>query len=158
MLSGATSFFYEEMRNQNSRRKRRYTQKLVFTETIIMFMNNTGEPNIFRKSSICHISLVAYSQTIRVSKLKTATMGKKLNGRLFRVNGKPFRVNGELFRVHGKLFHIDFSSCEGSFLAIIGMFGWVVRRFQEASPSYFLYFTRKSQRYAEIKSLSIVVR
>ena len=46
-----------------------------------------------------------YSQTIRVSKLKTATMGKKLNGRLFRVNGKPFRVNGELFRVHGKLFH-----------------------------------------------------
>ena len=62
-------------------------------------------------------------------------MGKKLNGRLFRVNGKPFRVNGELFRVHGKLFHIDFSSCEGSYLAIIGMFGWVVRRFQEASPS-----------------------
>ena len=60
-------------------------------------------------------------------------MGKKLNGRLFRVNGKPFRVNGELFRVHGKLFHIDFSSCEGSFLAIIGMFGWVVRRFQEAN-------------------------
>ena len=57
----------------------------------------------------------AYSQTIRVSKLKTATMGKKLNGRLFRVNGKPFRVNGELFRVHGKLFHIDFSSCEGSY-------------------------------------------
>ena len=60
-------------------------------------------------------------------------MGKKLNGRLFRVNGKPFRVNGELFRIHGKLFHIDFSSCEGSFLAIIGMFGWVVRRFQEAN-------------------------
>ena len=75
----------------------------------------------------------AYSQTIRVSKLKTATMGKKLNGRLFRVNGKPFRVNGELFRVHGKLFHIDFSSCEESFLAIIGMFGWVVRRFQEVN-------------------------
>ena len=40
-------------------------------------------------------------------------MGKKLNGRLFRVNGKPFRVNGELFRVHGKVFHIDFSPCEG---------------------------------------------
>ena len=71
----------------------------------------------------------AYSQTIRVSKLKTATKGKKLNGRLFRVNGKPFRVNGELFRVHGKLFHIDFSSCEGCFLAIIGMFGWVLCRF-----------------------------
>ena len=47
--------------------------------------------------------------------MKTATMGKKLDGRLFRVNGKPFRVNGELFRVHGKLFHLDFSSCEGSF-------------------------------------------
>ena len=75
----------------------------------------------------------AYSQTIRVSKLKTATMGKKLNGRLFRVNGKPFRVNGELFRVHGKLFHIDFSSCGVSFLAIIGMFGWVLCRFQEAN-------------------------
>ena len=40
-------------------------------------------------------------------------MGKKLNGRLFRVNGKPFRINGEVFRVHGKLFHIDFSPCEG---------------------------------------------
>ena len=65
--------------------------------------------------------------------MKTATMGKKLDGRLFRVNGKPFRVNGELFRVHGKLFHIDFFPCEGSFLAIIGMFGWVVRRFQEAN-------------------------
>ena len=74
----------------------------------------------------------AYSQTIRVSKLKTATMGKKLNGRLFRVNGKPFRLNGELFSVHGKLFHLDSSSCEGSFLAIIGMFGWVSCRFQEA--------------------------
>ena len=74
----------------------------------------------------------AYSQTNRASKLKTATMGKKLNGRLFRVNGKPFRVNGELFRVHGKLFHLVFSSCEGSFLAIIGMFGWVSCRFQEA--------------------------
>ena len=47
--------------------------------------------------------------------MKTATMGIKLDGRLFRVNGKPFRVNGELFRVHGKLFHLDFSSCEGSF-------------------------------------------
>ena len=90
------------------------------------------------ETDICHFFLTAYLQTIRVSKLKTATMGKKLNGRLFRVNGKPFRVNGELFRVHGKLFHIDFSSCEGCFFAIIGMFGWVVRRFQEASPSYFL--------------------
>ena len=79
------------------------------------------------------IDFSAYSQTIRVSKLKTATMGKKLNGRLFRVNGKPFRVNGELFRVHGKLFHIDFSSCEGSFFAIIGMFGWVLLRFQEVN-------------------------
>ena len=67
----------------------------------------------------------AYSQTIRASKLKTATMGRKLNGRLFRVNGKPFRVNGELFRVHGKLFHIDFSSCEGSYIGCIGMFGWL---------------------------------
>ncbi len=47
--------------------------------------------------------------------MKTATMGEKLDGRLFRVNGKPFRVNGELFRVHGKLFHLDFSSYEGSF-------------------------------------------
>ena len=56
-------------------------------------------------------------------------MGKNLNGKVFRVNGKAFRVNGELFRVHGKVFHIDFSSCEGSLLAIIGMFGWVVRRF-----------------------------
>ena len=65
--------------------------------------------------------------------MKTATMGKKLNGRLFRINGKPFRVNGELFRVHGKLFHIDFSSCEGSLLAIIGKFVGVVRRFQEAN-------------------------
>ena len=60
-------------------------------------------------------------------------MGKKLDGRLFRVNGKPFRVNGELFRVRGKLFHIDFSSCEGFFLAIIDMFGWVLCRFQEAN-------------------------
>ena len=60
-------------------------------------------------------------------------MGKKLNGRLFRINGKPFRINGELFRVYGKLFHIVFSSCEGSFLAIIGMFGWVLCRFQEAN-------------------------
>ena len=75
----------------------------------------------------------AYSQTNRASKLKTATMGKKLNGRLFRVNGKPFRVNGELFRVHGKLFHIVFSSCGGSYLVIIGMFGWVSRRFQEVN-------------------------
>ena len=64
---------------------------------------------------------------------KTAMMGKKLNGRLFRINGKPFRINGEVFRVYGKLFHIVFSSCGGSFLAIIGMFGWVVRRFQEAN-------------------------
>ena len=40
--------------------------------------------------------------------MKTATMGIKLDGRLFRVNGKPSRVNGELF-------HLDFSSCEGSF-------------------------------------------
>ena len=60
-------------------------------------------------------------------------MGKKLDGRLFRVNGKPFRVNGELFRVHGKLFHIDFSLCEGKILAIIYMFGSVLRRFQEAN-------------------------
>ena len=60
-------------------------------------------------------------------------MGKKLNGKLFRVNGKPFRVNGELIRVHGKLFHIDFSSCEECFLAIIGMFEWVLHRFQEAN-------------------------
>ena len=75
----------------------------------------------------------AYSQTIHVSKLKTATMGKILNGRLFRINGKPFRVNGELFRVHGKLFHIVFSSCGGSYLAILGMFGWVSRRFQEVN-------------------------
>ena len=59
-------------------------------------------------------------------------MGKKLNGRLFRINGKPFRTNGELFRVYGKFFHRDFSSCEGSILVMIGMFGWVVRRFQEA--------------------------
>ena len=50
-------------------------------------------------------------------------MGKKLDGRLFRVNGKAIRINGEVFRVHGKVLHIDFSSCEGSFLAIIGMFG-----------------------------------
>ena len=64
--------------------------------------------------------------------MKTATMGKKLYGRLFRINGKPFRINGELFRVYGKLFHLVFSSCEGSYLAIIGMFRWVVRRFQEA--------------------------
>ena len=60
-------------------------------------------------------------------------MGKKLNGRLFRLNGKPFRINGELFRVYGKLFHIDFSSCGGSYLAIIGIFEWVLRRFQEAN-------------------------
>ena len=46
--------------------------------------------------------------------MKTATMGKKLNGRLFRRNGKPFRINGELFRVHGKLFHRVLSSCGGS--------------------------------------------
>ena len=46
--------------------------------------------------------------------MKTATMGKKLDGRLFRVNGKPFRVNGELFRVHGKLFHSVFSFTLGS--------------------------------------------
>ena len=59
-------------------------------------------------------------------------MGKKLNGRLFRINGKPFRINGELFRVYGKLFHRVFFSCEGSYLAIIGMFVLVVRRFQEA--------------------------
>ena len=51
----------------------------------------------------------------QIEQMKTATMGIKLDGRLFRVNGKPFRVNGELFRVHGKLFHLDFSSCEGSF-------------------------------------------
>ena len=60
-------------------------------------------------------------------------MGKKLNGRLFRVNGKPFRTNGELFRVYGKLFHIDFSSCGGSYLSTIGIFEWVLRRFQEAN-------------------------
>ena len=60
-------------------------------------------------------------------------MGKKLNGRLFRVNGKAFRVNGEVLRVRGKVFHIDFSPCGGSLLAIISMFGWVVRRFQEAN-------------------------
>ena len=59
--------------------------------------------------------------------MKTATMGKKLNGKVFRVNGKAFRLYGELIRVYGKLFHIDFSSCEGSYLAIIGMFGWVLR-------------------------------
>ena len=47
--------------------------------------------------------------------MKTATMGKKLNGRLFRINGK--------------LFHIVFFSCEGSYLAIIDMFGWVLCRF-----------------------------
>lgn len=64
--------------------------------------------------------------------MKTATMGKKLNGRLFRINGKPFRINGELFRVYGKLFHRVFSSCEGICFATIGVFGWVVRRFQEA--------------------------
>ena len=57
--------------------------------------------------------------------MKTATMGKKLNGRLFRINGKPFRINGELF-------HRVFSSCEGICFATIGVFGWVVRRFQEA--------------------------
>ena len=69
----------------------------------------------------------AYSQTIRVSKLKTATMGKKLYGRLFRINGKPFRINGELFRVHGKLFHRVFSSSGGSFLAILACLGgWCV--------------------------------
>ena len=70
-----------------------------------------NQPNVFRKSSICHISLTTYSQTFRVSKLKTATMGKILNGRLFRINGKAFSVNGEVFRVHGKLLHIVFSSC-----------------------------------------------
>ena len=75
----------------------------------------------------------AYSKTFRVFKLKTATMGKKLHGRLFRINGKPFRVNGELFRVHGKLFHLDFFSCGESFLAIIGMFRWMLRRFQEVN-------------------------
>ena len=116
----------------------------------------------------------AYSQTIRASKLETATMGRKLNGRLFRVNGKPFRVNGELFRVHGKLFHIDLSSCEDCFLAIIGMFGWVLRRFQEANlqsslkitwydsikerqlvsfiPTYFFIMT-KSEKCLRIKTL-----
>ena len=52
-------------------------------------------------------------------------MGKKLNGKVFRVNGKPFRVNGELFRVHGKVLHIDYSSCEGIYLGSIGMFGWL---------------------------------
>ena len=51
----------------------------------------------------------------QIEQMKIVTMGKKLDGRLFRVNGKPFRVNGELFRVHGKLFHLDFSSYEGSF-------------------------------------------
>ena len=74
-------------------------------------------------------SLTTYSRTIRVFKLKSATMGIKLNGNLFRLNGKAFRVNGELIRVHGKAFHVVFSSCEGSFLAIIGMFGWVLVRF-----------------------------
>ena len=69
----------------------------------------------------------AYSQTIRVSKLKTATMGKKLYGRLFHLYGKAFRINGEVFRVYGKLFHRVFSSCEGSFLAIIGIFRWVLQ-------------------------------
>ena len=58
-------------------------------------------------------------------------MGKKLNGRLFRVNGKAFRVNGEVLRVRGKVFHIDFSPCEGSILAIIGMFGPVICRLLE---------------------------
>ena len=56
-------------------------------------------------------------------------MGIKLNGNLFRLNGKAFRVNGELIRVHGKAFHVVFSSCEDSFLAIIGIFGWVLVRF-----------------------------
>ena len=70
---------------------------------------------------------------LQIQQTKAATIGKKLNGRLFRIYGKPFRINGELFRVHGKLFHIDFSSCEGSYLAIIGMFGWVLRRFREAN-------------------------
>ena len=60
-------------------------------------------------------------------------MGKKLNGKVFRVNGKAFRLHGELIRVHGKPFHIEFSSYEGSYLAIISMFGWVVRRFQKAN-------------------------
>ena len=83
-------------------------------------------------------------------------MGKKLNGRLFRVNGKPFRVNGELFRVHGKLFHIDFSSCEGSFLAIIGMFGWVVRRFQDATPTYF-YNSRGKRRDTQKKNFFLLL-
>ena len=77
-------------------------------------------------------SLTTYSRTIRVFKLKSATMGIKLNGKLFRLNGKAFRVNGELIRVHGKAFHVVFSSCEGSFFAIIGMFGWVLHRFWKA--------------------------
>ena len=54
-------------------------------------------------------------------------LGKKLHGKLIRVNGKAFRINGEVLRVHRKLFHIDFSSCGGSFLAIIGIFVWVQR-------------------------------
>ena len=78
------------------------------------------------------IDFSAYSQTIRVFKLKTATMGKKLYGRLFHLYGKAFRINGEVFRVYGKLFHRVFSSCEGICFATIGVFGWVVRRFQEA--------------------------
>ena len=88
---------------------------------------------LFKEPQIEQMKTVfsAYSQTIHVSKQKTATMGKKLNGKLFRVNGKPFRVHGELFRVHGKLFHIDFSSCEECFFAIIGTFGWVLCRFLE---------------------------
>ena len=65
------------------------------------------------------IDFSAYSQTIRVFKLKTATMGKKLYGRLFRTNGKAFRINGEVFRVYGKLFHRVFSSCEGNYLVMI---------------------------------------
>ena len=52
-------------------------------------------------------------------------MGKKLNGKVFRVNGKPFRVNGELFLVRGKVLHIEYSSCEGSYIGSIGMFGWL---------------------------------
>ena len=43
--------------------------------------------------------------------MKTATMGKKLYGRLFRINGKPFRANGEVLRINGKLFHRVLSSC-----------------------------------------------
>ena len=68
----------------------------------------------------------------QIEQMKTATMGKKLNGRLFRINGKPFRTNGELFRVYGKLFHRVFPSRAGICYATIGVFGWVVRPCQEA--------------------------